>query len=205
VTDADARARLAFHEAGHACCAVEAGMTVEAASLRPGRGFHGVTLLGIPSSDLSREETEQRIVVTLAGDVGALFTEPLIGHPTPSPRAERAAVALLKRASPGAFDRLMRAEADDELESDEALAWQRSVTLCDFNEWIASAHLVYLRRLALRTVELHLHALRKLAGELYSRTVVSGTEIASIVSGFRCVCHRDWGPPRASASPDEAA
>jgi hypothetical protein len=196
VTDVDQRARTAFHESGHAVAAVAQGIPVEAASLRPGRGFHGLTLLGL-RGDIDREEEERRLVGTLAGDVGGLFAEPLAGHP--DPEAERVAVEALEHRSPSAFVRLMEAEVAEDVESDEVIAERVSWRLSGYDKWIAAAHLQYLRRRALRTVESHRHALRQLAAELYQRTVVDGAEIDTIARAYRCVCHSGWGRPSALA------
>src|ERR1700693_2786791 len=50
------RTRLAWHEGAHALAAVVVGVPLQAASLRPGRGFSAVTLLGPAAGDLGREK-----------------------------------------------------------------------------------------------------------------------------------------------------
>lgn len=195
----------AWHEAGHSVAAVAQGIAVAAVSLRPGRGFGAITLLGPRVGDLAREEAEHRIIVTLSGRIGEALAEPLSGKPPrDEKRAGRGALRSLALRAPEMAERLLAAEADDDSWSDDNAAHRSSWRLNDYDDEIVGVHLRYLRARAFRTVDDHRHALRQLAAEFYLRTIVIGSEIEAIVKSYRCVCHRDWGPPSALGPAKEA-
>jgi hypothetical protein len=205
--DADDRTRIAWHEAGHAAVAIAFGIPVEAVSLRPGEGHRAVTLLG---DRPVRQSVEADIIVTVAGAIAADRLELLTGYVEPdSDKVAAAEAALsLERLAPSALALLVEAEGApaDEGNHDDVRAFNRAMSgegpggFGTYDQLIAATRLSYLRLVATQVVDYHMNAIRAVATAAYRQTVVPGPQVEALVKASRCLCHREWGPPRAVAA-----
>ena len=197
--------RVAVHEAAHATGAVWLLGSVRVVSLRKGREYNGVTLLDDRSVD-SREVREQEIVVTLLGDIAVMDSGLLEGgwqEDTEDQAAAIRAVASLDRLA--SLDRiaLLDAEAaEPDLDLvDERCAWRMAWPLNE-DALAIEAHLTYLRIVADGFVRRHRNAIRAVARALVAETTLDGAQVADIVRGSRCVCHRfTRTPPPEGSTP----
>jgi hypothetical protein len=192
------RARTAIHEAGHAVTSIIllGEGPVSAASIRPGKGHLGVTLMteGLPGT---REDAEKDIIVTLAGDeavkqVGLSSEQPQ--GDTPDEVAGVTATLSLEHLAPLVRDRLLGAEAmepDPEL-ADGPKSWRQAQRLDEYQMREASAHLDYLTVVTEGVVARHTYAIRRVAEALFAETTLDGATVAAIVHRARCVCHAEW-------------
>ncbi len=187
----------ALHEAAHATGSVLLLGSVQAVSLRKGRGHVGITLLGKRTID-SREVREQEIVVTLLGDIAVMDFGLLEDgyHDDTADLAAAAAVASLDRLAPLDRTALLEAEAaePDPDNADERVARRIAWPLNDDARAI-EAHMAYLRVVADGFVRRHRNAIRAVARALAAETTLGGTEVEAIVRSSRCICHRSTRTP----------
>jgi len=202
------RQRTAWHECGHGLShLLLRGRSPELVSIRPGQAYRGVTLgtggdpwqgtfepqrLSILQPADLRRVLEQRIVVSLAGDVGAdLGALPRSGYRpiTADEQDAETTARALNQLSPRHRELLAAAESASDVESDDeaAIAW--SFVLSGSQDE-SIAHLSWLRHVTRRLLSAHIDGLSRLVPRLLEVEVLDGATFSHIARKGRCGCHR---------------